>query len=81
MASSAEDREEFMEAAETLASLREGRVEADRFLQHTGWTHYKFVRVAEDLEEDGRIRGVRTSSSHLQSTGKSSVSWMRFWIN
>jgi hypothetical protein len=81
MASSAEEREKFMRVAETLSSTKEGRVEADQFLKHTGWTHRKFVRVAEDLEEDGRIRGVRTSSSHLQSTGKPSVSWMRFWIN
>jgi hypothetical protein len=56
-------------------------VEADQFLKHTGWTHRKFVRVAGDLEEDGRIRGIRTSSSDLQSTGKPSMSWMRFWIN
>jgi hypothetical protein len=80
-ASSAEEREEFMEAAEALASSREARVEADQFLKHTGWPHHKFVRVAGDLEQDGRIRGVRTSSSDVQSTGKPSMSWMRFWIN
>ena len=80
MASSAEEKEAFMEAAETLSSPKERRVEADQFLKHTGWTHRKFVRVAGDLEEDGRIRGVQTSSSDLQSTGKPSLSWMRFWI-
>jgi hypothetical protein len=80
-ASSAEEREEFIRAAEALSSPNEGRVEADQFLKHTGWTHRKFVRVAGDLEEDGRIRGIRTSSSDLPSTGKPSMSWMRFWIN